>query len=213
MTGVVSLDTFAPQVVIDLPECPEPIVLTEVRNAIIELCDRGLVWREDIDPLTLVPGEAVYDVDTPSQARVATIIDVASENSRKINPVDQDQLIRFDPQWRVREGDVAWYLQPDPETIRFVRVPSEKEVVYINAAFAPTRNGSIVPAYIYEQYLEVIKYGAWMRLMAMPSKAWSNPRMAMDYGKLFSAGILTARAEATKGRVRANLTVQPKPFA
>jgi hypothetical protein len=213
MTGGVSFDTFAPQVVIDLPECPDPVVINEVRNAVIELCDRGLVWREDVDPLTLIPGEAVYDVDTPSQARVATIIDVVSENSRKIYPVDQEQLIRFDPQWRVREGDVSSYFQPDPETIRFVRVPSEKEVVYINAAFTPTRSGSVVPAYIYEQYLEVIKYGAWMRLMAMPSKTWSNPQMAMTYGKLFSAGVLSARAEATKGRVRSNTTVQPKPFA
>jgi hypothetical protein len=209
----VSLEAFVPQVIIELPQCPEPVALAEIRNAVIELCDRALVWREDIDPLTLELGEAVYDLDTPPQARVATVMDIATDDNRMLMPVDQEWLIRFDPSWRTRTGRVDWFTQPDSETLRVIRVPEDPLTLFITCAFAPTRNGNLIPSYVFEQYLEVIKYGAWARLMVQPSKPWTNLQLAMRYGQLFSAGMTTARVEATKGRVRTNTTVVMKPFA
>lgn len=211
--AIVTLDAFVPQVVVELPECPEPVAVSEVRNAIISLCDEALVWQEDLDPLVLIPGQSQYDLDTPAAARTATILDVYSNQVRKITPVTREWLFRFDPLWNQRLGTVSWYYQPDPDTIQFIRVPDSDISVYIHCAFAPTRTGNQVPAYIFEQYLETIKYGAWGRLMSQPMKPWTNPKLAADYLRLFGAGVEAARVEVTKGRVRSDTTIQMKPFA
>lgn len=208
-----TLEAFLPHILVDVPECPEPVALNAIRSALIELCDTALVWRENLDPLALTPGEAVYDLDTPPQSRVATIIDVTSEQTRRIMPVDREWLFRFDPLWAQRSGRVQWYLQPDPETVQFVRVPDEPQTLFIHCAFAPSRAGTTVPSYLFEQYLETVRYGAWARLMAQPAKPWSNAQLAMVHGRMFAAAITDNQVEVTKGRVRSSTTVQSRPFA
>lgn len=213
MAASVSLDVFLPHILSDVPDCPEPVAFNAIRSALIDLCDTALVWREAIEPIRLVPGEAVYDIDTPGQARVATIIDVVGYDSRVIMPTDREWLFRFDPLWESRSGRVNWYTQPDPETIRFVRVPERSENIIVHCAFAPSRTGVTVPAYLYEQNLEAVRYGALARLMAQPSKAWSNLKVAGDYARWAKAAICNSRIEVTKGRVRSSTTVQSRPFA
>lgn len=213
MSSLIPLDTFLPQILVEVPECPEPVAINAIRSAIIELCDTALVWREDVEPFTLTPGQAVYDIDTPPQARVSTIIDIVTDDTRKLMAVDREWLFRFDPLWAQREGSVNWYLQPDPETIQFVRVPYEEETIFMHCAYSPTRAGNSVPGYIFEQYLDAVRYGAWQRLMAQPSKPWTNLKVAGDYARWFSAAVSKYRIEVTKGRVRTNSTVQPRPFA
>lgn len=207
-----TIDSFLPLVMIEVPQCPEPVATAAIRSALIQLCDEALIWQEVVDPFVTEDGEAEYDIDAPSGARTSTIIRVELDG-RHIAPKNEDRLAMRSYDFLSRKHKPVSYYQPNPDVIRFYPVPDGQYTVNMTLSYAPKRTGNSVPDYIFEQYLEVVKCGALFRLMTQPAKPWTQPNLGMKYGQMFSYGIDSARTEINKGRTRANLLVTQRPFA
>lgn len=210
--ALISFDAFVPHVVNELPQCPEPVIAFELRNALIDFCDRSLAWQEPIDTVRVIAGRAEYELDAPAQARISTVVEAVFDD-REIHPMTIPELMRKDRNWRSQVGHVSHYVNTDPETIRLYRIPEQDGVLNMIGAFAPTRNGTLIPSYIYERYMEAVRFGCLYRLMRQQAKPWSNPSLAQSYESMFLAKCLQAKAFVNKGQSRADSKVKQMPFA
>lgn len=206
-----SLEQFLPDVLLEVPQCPEPVALASIRNAAIDLCERALVWREKSDVQLTERGRKDYDIDLPNGARVATVIDVRVDD-RPIHPTTLERIDTMDyGSERLSRPDCYYQLESD--ILLLHRTPDDEYPLDMTVAFAPKRNGNVLPDYIFEEHYETIRYGALHRLLSQMSKPWSDDASSMRYGQFFKYRLTEARVDATKSRVRSDLTVTPKPFA
>lgn len=204
------LDLFLPSVLTEAAQCPEPVAIHAIRQSLIHLCDKALVWQEQVDSFTTVADESVYDIDAPQGGRVATIVRVRVDE-RYIGAENPDRVLGM---WnhRLRSRPCSYY-SVEPEQVTFFPTPDAAYEVHMTVAFAPKRNALTVPDYLYEQYEETIKHGALGRVFSQPSQPWTNAQLALSHYKLFHHLVDVARAEMQKGRVRSNLMVASRPFA
>lgn len=205
-----SLDRFMPTILVEVPQCPEPVATLAMRDTLIAFCDEALVWRETVRDLETEIGVPDYELEVPSGARVATVIRVRLEG-RALTPGTPDQLLA--DTYGDDSGRPHYYFSLEPEILTFFKTPDNVYKFETTVAYAPKRNGNQVPDYIYEQYAETIKYGTLARLLTQPAKPYTDPQLGMKYGQMYAHLTDVARVEVNKGRVRANLRVVPRPFA
>ena len=74
--ATVTYNTFFPYLIPLIPHVPDPVAEQAVRDACIEFCKESLIWREQMDPLSSIKGEPVYELDVPTEANLAHVIDL-----------------------------------------------------------------------------------------------------------------------------------------
>jgi hypothetical protein len=77
----------------------------------------------------------------------------------------------------------------------------------MTVALAPTRKSTGIETFIYDLYSEGIAAGAKARLMAMPSKPFTDLNASMMYRAQFSAVISDAKWRTKKSLASSNLMV------
>jgi len=85
---------------------------------------------------------------------------------------------------------------------------SEPAVLYVKAAIAPTRDSTEIDSEIYEQYAEIIAWGARARLYAQPRQDYTDKAAALDATKMFRFEINRIRMQVTKGLTRGSPRVE-----
>ena len=79
--------------------------------------------------------------------------------------------------------------------------------IVVKCTIRPLKAATGVDSKVAEDYEEQIVNGAIHKLLMMPDKPWSNPKLGMFYGKMFRNGCMTARARVNKGFTDASLQV------
>lgn len=206
-------ESYLPEVNPEVPACPHPIMVNAVRNAAIEFCEKTLIWREDLDAITILTDKRGYDLDPPTDTVIVVPIYVAVDGEI-IRPASVDQLDDVSLYQRVLKTSRTYDMisasrlqlgwEPDADLTSGLEV---------RAALRPSSSADGADTTIYEEWHEDIAAGAKARLMMMPNKNWTNPQLAMYYQNMFDAGIGEAKAVIGKGRTRVSQQVQMRPFA
>ena len=64
-------ELYLPEVLVDVPGCPDIVAVNAVRNAAIDFCEKSQVWQYDFTAkVSLVAAQAVYALTPPTGARV-----------------------------------------------------------------------------------------------------------------------------------------------
>lgn len=204
------LDYVLPQV----PGCTQEMALLEIKNTIIDFCEKSLILEQDADPLTVINGISDYDLEPPRNYLVVKIMK-AWYKGQLLDPYSPDQVetpsvYNQNSGYLVNRGDPRFFIQKDARSFSLYPIPKEtaRLALTMRVAVKPTRASTEIEDVIFEDYAEIIGHGAVSRLALSPGKPYSNRQLAADKQSLYIAGLNVARDRAQKGYVRSSKHVK-----
>lgn len=191
-----TLDDFLPFVLPSAKDCPDITALFAIRNAIIELCRKALVWTEYQPAITSLTGVQAYAYTPAVGQQVCKLLGV------KVNTLG---LPVYDPAKAIAMVDSGLteafaYGRSSNFTINPVFAAGLPIVTF--AAVCPTLTADTVTDDM-GRFAKQIGRGALCELLATPKKDYTDMRAAASLGLQWADDIGTARVEAHKGFARA----------
>lgn len=207
-----TLEQFLPYVEPHVLGAPIPGLLQEIRETLIEFCERTRVWKAK-DMLDIESGTAEYTLpDTPSTPRNVVVVEEVYSNSHELKAKTLDDLKRQWHDWTTMTGTPVCYTQFAPTIITLVPVPNADltDGLWIRACYRPARSATAVPDFLFEQYAKVIGHGAAARMLETDGRPYGNPKMSVFHAEQFERGIHKALTDAARGFTRAPLRSLPR---
>lgn len=204
------LDYVLPQV----PGCTNEMALLEIKNTIIDFCEKSLILQTDLDPITTIPNVSEYDLEPPNDRLVVKIMKMwfkgVNLDPRALDEIFTPSAFNTRSGALVEKSDPRFYYQKDARTFSVYPIPNVKDslAITLRVALKPTRSATTIDDLIYEEYAETIGRGAVTRLALSPGKPYSNAQIAAASNALYIAGLNVARDRAQKGYVRASKQVR-----
>jgi len=195
---VIALKSFRPEVMVEVPGCPTPMIDSAVRQAVIEFCDFTFTWQREAVAADIQtdPDKFVYLL--PEEARIVTLGFQQTGCHSKIS--ERGRCI------------ASWHYTADDTAVVITVSPAGVADEDVNFAFAlkPTQDAQNVPKNVYRDNLSAIASGAKARLLAMPGKSWSNPQLSAYYKDEFERAKRKEKAEVLNGYTRhSTLSIRP----
>ena len=184
-----------PNIIPMVPGCTDTLIVSSVRSAVIELCERSEVYQKELDTLYTVPGLFDFDLEPPSGTAVEKVLSVVYEG-KDLEPITPGLLEQRLPKWRDSSGEPQYYIKLDANTLRLAPVPNTAAKAILRAILKPTHNSSSCDSLVMNDYRDTIINGALYRLLRIPSKEWTDYSGAGVYGTLFNEGITAAERRA-----------------
>ncbi len=205
------LDYVMPQV----PGANPDMALLEVKNTIIDFCEKSFILQETLDPVTSIANIADYDLEPPNNRRVTKILK-AWYKGRELVPVSFDEINtptaynQNAPGAPIRREDPRNIFQKGPDVFSVYPIPNETlaNSMTLVVALKPTRSTDTIDDVIYEDYAEIIGHGTIARMAISATKPYYDPRLAMAREALYRAGLNVARDRALKNYVRVSKHVK-----
>ena len=92
-------ESLLPELIPMVPGCPDSLIETNIRSAVIELCEKSGVYQAELDPVTTVAGLYEYDLEPPSNTVVQKILWVVHKG-KDLEPITTGLLEQRKPSWR-----------------------------------------------------------------------------------------------------------------
>jgi hypothetical protein len=195
---------MAPDLALDLVDCPEAFVMLELREAAIVFYAATRAWRAEIVPMSLVAGQTTYALaGLPTNAVLAGLPGLLLDGK----PLLEQRGDR-------EEADGALRVMVASETAIALTPEAARTGQQItgHVALAPARNASGIPARLYAEHREAINALAMSRLMMQLGKPWHNPNMAAKHASDYQRWALKFSSEAGTRSHRPRLAVRSSSF-
>jgi hypothetical protein len=189
-----------------LPGCGVDLASFHIKQAVIDLCRRSLVWKHWPDPQDIDAGEPEYGIELPPGADIAQVMLVRVDGvTDPLTPLDMDQVEAQFPAWRTDQGVVSAYFQPEPSKVHLLLTPDEtiSNGLSMVLAVQPKMASTIFPDWLYSQFGQRIADGALSRLLDIPRKPWSDAVTAARHKREFDNACAAATNAAARGLSRA----------
>jgi hypothetical protein len=209
----VAYSIFFPHLIPLVPHVADPVATQAVRDACIEFCKGTMIWREAIDPMSSIQGEAVYELDLPTDATLAHIVDLYYD-SRMLTKKSVSELSRYARDWMQLVGKPTMYTMLNSNEIMLVPKPDVAVAGAITGilAFTPSRKSTTVNDDVYEDYAEEITRGAAAKLLMIPNQQWSDVKLGIAYRRQFVADMANARSHVNQAHMQAPISVHLRRF-
>lgn len=190
-------ESLLPEIIPMVPGCPDTLIETTIRASVIEMCERGGLWQEEI-VLSTTASTYDYTITPPSGAVVHKVMSVVF-NGLDLEPISAALLDQRKPKWRDTDhfGKPEYFLMDGTE-LRLVPVPDQSETnsIIARVQLKPTITSSETVDRLITDYRDLIVNGAVFRLLRLPSKEWTDYTGAQVYGSLFNQGLIAAERRA-----------------
>ena len=216
-------ETMAGEVAAHVAGCPTAVITTYIRKVVIDLCERGKVWRVRATPLTLVAGTYSYAlVPSVADTDISSILQatVTRADSGKVSALTfGTHEVMFDayPGWPQDgiAGPPRNIVTSDVSSIQVQPVPDAATTYVVDAMLAvkPTQTSTGWDSALFSEFHRAIFHGVIHELMVMPDRKWSDQQTATYHGKQWEFFLFSAKAKANKGFGRASLAVRQRPWA
>ena len=204
-------EDFLTEVMPYVRDCPEFVAVNALRNAMIEFCDKSMLWQYEVDPIDTVAGTTEYTLALPNGTGLARIMDLFY-NGHRLLPKSETELAKlYVDDWRSQEGEPSYYTQRWPNVVILCPAPSTsiQNGLDLLVALRPTRASIAVDDFLFERWAEEIAFGARARLMAISGQPYTDQVQASYYRAKFDAVIGKAKIELNRGLTRATQYVRP----
>lgn len=197
---MIDLDAFFPEINSKAPGCPAPAAYLAIRQACDELCTRLGVWRYETDGVINNLGEVDYMI--PDQA-VLVDFESIQFNDCDLTSQDTQWLDRYMRGWRrgAIDGIPKYYAQLHPNQL--IVTPIETGILSITCILKPSMDADVVPQFLFDQYHEIIAWGALGRLLQTPDQPFTDVQMGMGYSLAFDQKMAGLGWKAIEGQQRA----------
>lgn len=193
-------------VIPELMGCSVELAINALRNTCIELFQKSWIYTQQMDTIPVLTSVPEYDLDSFSGYRVVGVVS-AWFNGVRVGPLATETLNKNYLRWEADAGTVEGYIIKESNLIRLYRIPEQDGVLDLTVALAPTTKSTGIETFVYDFYSEAIAAGAKARLMAIPSKPFSNINASMMYRAQFAAAITDAKWKAKLALTNSTLTV------
>tara|TARA_R110000772_G_scaffold3256_3_gene11758 strand:+ start:1565 stop:2215 length:651 start_codon:yes stop_codon:yes gene_type:complete len=204
-----SHDLFLDYVMPHVPGATIEIALHEIKNTIIDFCEKSMVLQETLDPVTTIANISDYDLEPPTNRLVVKILRSWYKNNQLVpqstDEINGPAIYNADAaDAHVEYSAPRIIMQKDPRTYSLYPIPKETVTnsVTLRVALKPTRSVDTIDDVIYEEYADTIGRGAVARLAISPNKPYTSDKVAMASEALYRAGLNVARDRALKSFVR-----------
>lgn len=205
---------FLDYVLPHVPGATQEMALLEIKNTIIDFCEKSLILQTDLDPITTIPNLADYDLEPDGDTLVVKIMKMwfkgVQLDPRALDEIYTPSAFNTRSGALVERSDPRFYYQKDARTFSLYPIPNVRDVssITLRVALKPTRSAQTIDDLIFEEYAEIIGHGAITRLALSPDKPYSNNQQAQSRFALYTAGLNVARQRAQDGYVRASKQVK-----
>jgi len=175
---------FLEYVVPHIPGVPEVTAKRCIRDTVIDFCDETKTYELVLDGTLLKAGIAEFDLEVPNGTKLSGVSKLTTSDGSELQPLKH---------YIVRQS-----------TVEVVTPFSTDEVITATVALKPSRLSTSCPSFIYEDWAEVIGFGAQAMLLNMSNEEWGNARTAASAYSLYRNGVAKAKRYARTGRVMGN---------
>ena len=190
------LSDLLPYILPKAKGCAEIVALFNARLAIIELCQKALIWREYQDAQITVANVTTYEWDVNKNQQVCMLLEMTL-NGTTVDIVNPGIGKARDAQGQL--GNYAYGTFTGFE-LRPAQAAGLPVVTY--CAVAPSITADTVPDAL-AQYAEAIATGTLSRIYKAKDKDYSDPNGAMLALSEWNEAIADAKADALTGFARA----------
>jgi hypothetical protein len=205
----------------DLLPCPGPLVEREIRNVLIDFCDKTHVLTKEFN-VVIDSDQIVEDdhnsldielTDYFSDAAPGIIIGFVRDGL-KYRP-ERKELVNDvpDSMWVPMERIGAIYFTfPTNKVLRIFDVDSTWTNLYVIMSIKPTRTSTTVDPLIYEHHLDTIVAGVKYKVLSMPGKEWSENRASREAFTQYRRGLSSCKARVMRRYSGWPMEVSPRSF-
>lgn len=204
MTAITDYRNF---ISVELPGCPNPLIDDAVRRTVREFLTRSEAWLYTsptlidfdgtiLDLTALVEGT---DIPTGSEALRIKRLQRVSDGCEVEFKTDYQLREYIQANWQDKTGTrPTYYTHDEPLTVTLYPTPDTAVVGEIRAKFALTLNKSATdfPDWIDARWQEPLMFGAMAKLLKIPGKDWTDPKLARDYDLPFRNAINEAKSKS-----------------
>ena len=210
------LDEFLPRLNGYVPGCPHPVALQALRDACIDLCERSSVVQEITEPIALEEGQGTYDVPLGVGLTLHRVLKAWHGKHPIVVPAlnEVKSLPPLDGEGGTGQPQLAMPLDKDSITLH--PAPDQESTVAplrMQIAVKPTRDANAVPDVLFDDWVEVVVFGAVARLASQVGTPYSNIDLAAMGSVGFTNGVGRAKKAAAKGKTRSDLRMRGRTFA
>lgn len=205
-----ALDDFANHVRVEVPACPEPMILDALLRTCIDFCTRTEMFSEIIE-LPTQTDVVSYAIAASSQdmypARIRNVI-----NGNK-KPLDKSDAASYAISTRRKDtGPAETYHAPTRAQLVVEPIPSTGETLEVDVVLRPARAAANVPDVLFDEWLTAIANGAKADLMSKINTPWFNAELSLYYKGLYDDDVATCSVQVAAGNVGAAMRVSPIPL-
>jgi hypothetical protein len=174
---------FAPELAIQLPDCPTYVIGPFMKRAAIDYFRNYRIWRTDtpITVATTVLGQRLYTVTNPSGQELCGLpaIWINGKEVKEATPSDADSVLPDDT------GDIKQVGVVNGTTIRVIPGPAADGVIITaTVAYKPTEDALGLPDQFWAHtYRSTMQKMAMVELKRMKGKPWTDERGAAQLEK------------------------------
>ena len=119
-------ESLLPDIIPMVQNCPDSLIESNIRSAVIELCEKSGVYQAELDPITTVSGIYEYDLEPPADTAVHKIMWVLY-NGDALEPISTTLLEERKPKWREASyyGTPQYFVKQSRSLFYLVPVPNE----------------------------------------------------------------------------------------
>ena len=182
-----------PRIRIEAPGAPEPLLEDVVIEVLQDFFTTTEAWRYSVPSLldwtTLVTFPAITaGVEIPAGTRMKRVDELKyGSDGTSLRPIKfhtRQDLDCIYSDWEVKEGSspLAWTNDPTSDSPRIIPIASADKTgsLQLRVILVPTTLTDI-PDFFYDEFSDVIRWGALARLLKMPERDWTNNALAMYY--------------------------------
>ncbi|WP_299940453.1 hypothetical protein [uncultured Microbulbifer sp.] len=195
---LVSIDTFLPGIVINVPDAPEPLIQHQLLLTLQDFCEHSCYWRERLADVFTIDGISSYSLEGPGDTNIVKVLTVKDAQGSPLT-------LRSAP----RSGE-QWWWQSQPGVLEVYAEVGE-QFLQVTAAVKPGANATQVSRTLLSDYREAIEQGTLAKLYAMPNKPWSAPHAVPMAQGLYRQDRDQAARKAGRGFSTTPRRYQPKP--
>lgn len=195
--------------------CPLLVIISAIRDTVIDLCDRGQVWRYLHPDVSLVTPTYTYSFVPPDSNTVISMIEVARIGDKHLEILTPKAALGRVPLFpdvtNMGEPGVIW--QTDQRAFNVASTPDVTYTLVLNVTLKPTKASTGADSVVIAEYQDTITHGALHRVLLQQGRSWFNEKLAGYHGKQYTYQLNNIKAVAKKGYGQTNLTVVAIPFA
>lgn len=208
----ISVDQWFPDVVPAAQLCPNKIIRREIINSCRDLCDRTMLWTQDLTAIDVVADEPLYQL-TATGAEIGGI-DRAAYDGKTIHPTSEMALDEDESQadnyneWRTKTTDIPErYYGTFDKKIRLVYIPDAALTagLTVTVYVVPLITAITVPPFLWENFKDMVSDGARGRLKSILDMPWTDLKAASAYLGSFEAQMYDAKRKKFEGFQRKTL--------
>ena len=207
------LDNFLPYLIPWVGGCPTPLAHQSLVRAARTFCEETNVVTRMVEPISLVPGEATYDIDLEPDLDAIRVLGAWIGTSALALPSSRGSQFANIPQPGVT-GSPVFATSTQPNTVTLYPKPDNAayEKLSVRVATRPKLSARSLDDSLFNRWVDGVVSGAIGIIAAMPGQPFSDPAQAAQADVRFWRAVNRARIEATRGDVGSSLRVRNTPM-